>query len=358
MVACRARIIITTLLTFVALTGWAQKSNFTISGDFSIVGKRFYAPTKVLSVRLYNDSTVHLPLGKIQEKCTVKDGKFQISGSVSRPIYSILEAKLEIEVDGEKRPSSTDIPFILEPGNIKLGTEWVLFGGTPLNDASVAMCTRLGELKNAGEKDKLKQEALDFVKQHANDPASVYVIVQAPNFMEGKDILAMIDLLSVDMQHTNTDLSMLREKLTIEAQAPQEGDKFRDFAVEYEGKTTRLSDYVGKGQYVLVDFWASWCVPCRREIPNLIAAYNKYKDKGLQVLGIAAWDEPENTKKAIEEDKIPYPQILNSQKIAADTYGIAGIPRIILFAPDGTIVANGLRGENIEKKLAEIFNDK
>ena len=349
------KFILTIIFVLVAMTGWAQK--YTISGDVSVLENSFYAPTKVVSVRLYNDSTMHLPLGKIQEKHAIKDGKFEISGSVSRPIYSNLEAELEIEVDGEKRQSSTDIPFILEPGNIVLGTEWVLFGGTPLNDASVKMCTRLGELWKAGEKDKLKQEAFDFVKQHANDPASVYVIVQAPNFMEGKDILAMIDLLSEDMQHTNTDLSMLREKLTIEAQAPQEGDKFKDFAVEYEGKTTRLSDYVGNGQYVLVDFWASWCVPCRREIPNLIAAYNKYKDKGLQVLGIAAWDKPEDTKKAIEEDKIPYPQIINSQKIAADAYGVAAIPRIILFAPDGTIVANGLRGAQIEKKLAEVFGE-
>ena len=131
---------------------------------------------------------------------------------------------------------------------------------------------------------------------------------------------------------------------------------FQDFEVEYEGKTSRLSDYVGKGQYVLVDFWASWCGPCRGEIPNLKAAHEKYQDKGLVVLGVAAWDEPEDTKKAIEEDGITYPQILNSQDAGTNVYGIKGIPHIILFAPDGKVVKRGLRGAAIEVELSKIYN--
>ena len=136
---------------------------------------------------------------------------------------------------------------------------------------------------------------------------------------------------------------------------PKEGDMFKDFAVEYDGKTTRLSDYVGRGRYVLVDFWASWCGPCRQEIPNLIALYEKYKDEKFQMLGVAVQDNPEASLKAIDEMQIPYPQILNTQKIATDLYGIQAIPEIILFAPDGTILARGLRGEEIEQQLQNLF---
>jgi len=138
-----------------------------------------------------------------------------------------------------------------------------------------------------------------------------------------------------------------------------EGKMFTDFTVEVDSLVTvKFSDYVGKGKYVLVDFWASWCGPCRREVPNIINVWNKYKGDSFDVLGVAVWDEPDNTKKAIEELGIEYDQIINAQRIPTDIYGIEGIPQIMLFGPDGTILRRDLRGEEIEKAVAASLSAK
>lgn len=147
-------------------------------------------------------------------------------------------------------------------------------------------------------------------------------------------------------------------ELVAQLEKTKPGAPFIDFTIvqdenDPENTTVSLSDYVGKGKYILVDFWASWCGPCKAEIPNIKAVYDKYHGDDFDVVSVAVWDKPEDTKVAAQQHGVVWNQIINAQKTPTDLYGIKGIPHIILFAPDGTFVADDLRGSNIEKAVAK-----
>ena len=116
-----------------------------------------------------------------------------------------------------------------------------------------------------------------------------------------------------------------------------------------------FEDYVGTGNYTLVDFWASWCGPCKAESPNVIAVYEKYRDKGLVVVGVPVNDMQEATEKAMRDWGIHYPQVLDPSQALAERFNIVGIPYIILFNPDGSVVAEGLRGAQIDEAVKEVL---
>ena len=118
-----------------------------------------------------------------------------------------------------------------------------------------------------------------------------------------------------------------------------------------DGKELNLSDFAGKGKYVIIDFWASWCGPCRREIPNLIMVANDYAAKGVQVVGINVWDKEPASVNAVGQLGINYPVIFTHDNSSTDNYGVTGIPQILLIGPDGIILERNLRGEGIAAAL-------
>ena len=282
-------------------------------------------------------------------------------------------------------PRSYNLSFIPEEGIIKADLAASGATGTPLNDEHTQKSKyrkRLIEEARAKLKsiradknldDKAKEEAQEKVsdelyakikplaeadlKEHPNDAIGL-IALQNLLGMEDVNVAKAEALLQQAGDRLRAEESITKMVTRLRrVEATQAGAQFVDFeGVDDANKAVRLSDYVGKGHYVLVDFWASWCGPCRREIAHLKKVRDAYTDKGLVILGTVVWDEMEDHLKAMKELEITWPQIFNKTE-ATELYGIAGIPQIILFDPAGKIVARDLRGEEINKLLDKALQD-
>ena len=282
-------------------------------------------------------------------------------------------------------PRSYNLSFIPEEGIIKADLAAIAATGTALNDlhAQKAKAREALETETRGRlkairadknlDDKAKEEAQEKIvnefygkikplaeadlKEHSNDAIGL-IALQTLLGMEDVNVAKAEALLQQAGDRLRAEESITKMVARLRrVEATQAGAQFVDFeGVDDANKAVRLSDYVGKDHYVLVDFWASWCGPCRREIAHLKKVRDTYTDKGLVILGTVVWDEMEDHLKAMKELEITWPQIFNKTE-ATELYGIAGIPQIILFDPAGKIVARDLRGEEINKLLDKALQD-
>lgn len=196
------------------------------------------------------------------------------------------------------------------------------------------------------------------------DNSDNFISVIALNNLNGQDDDKMLELIAAMSPAIQENKYVVSIKEGIEAsQATAEGKMFTDFTVNSVIGHTRsippqpiysevkLSDYVGKGKYILLDFWSPWCGPCRREMPNIKAVYDKYKGDKFDVVSIAVWErEPvEVTIETAQKLNMTWKQINNAGTEPAALYGVQAIPHLILFGPDGTILKRGFHGAEIEE---------
>lgn len=210
--------------------------------------------------------------------------------------------------------------------------------------------------------DSIYEEQLSLVRSLVRDNKSDMIpakyIADVMYSLSLEELKALLD--PAAPYYSSPELDRPKKLLAgMERRAP--GTKYTDLQMnDTDDRLASLSQWVGKGQYVLVDFWASWCGPCRQEMPNLVANYEKYHGKGFEIVGVSFDQKKEAWVNSIQKLGMKWPQIsdLKGWKCAAaEIYGVSSIPSNILVGPDGTIVAMDLRGDEVGEKLKEIYGE-
>ncbi len=369
----KALFFLAALSIFAACT---QNKKYTIEGTVSqaeLEGTNVYLQEMTDSAMLSVDSAL------------IVDGKFRFKGEVEVPVLRFVAFE---KIKGKEKEIPSRAPLLLEPGKIVVKQDSLLaVTGTPVNDEYHNFKTQQLELTNklreinrqyrdakaAGTLDEELQNDLEetydkisdeqaehtysFVKSNINNEFGLFLFRSSYSMFspeQQKELLAKTD----DTFKLSKFGEWLGKRLA-NIDNVKEGKIFTDFTMkDPKGKEVSLSDYAGKGKYVLIDFWASWCGPCRAEMPVVVEAYKKYKDKGFEVVGVSLDNSDEKWQEGLQELKMTWPQMSDLkgwQSEAVELYAINGIPHTVLLDKDGIIIEKNLRGEKLLEKLEELL---